>query len=738
MVDVTVTWTEPTPENTSFYELQWQIDGGSPTTISPINKTANYLLTGSGADIWGTADAFRFAYQVLSGGGTITARVDSLTNTHAWAKAGVMIRETLTAGSAHAMVVVTPSNGVAFQRRVTTNNNSEHTTGAAVTAPYWVRLTRSGNTFTAFQSANGTAWTQVGSAVTISMASSVYVGLALTSTNNAVLATASLSNVTVDGNAPTLTGADIGGVGLAGSTTPPTGLSTVLSVALDPGQTLYNRVRAVYGSPPAQIYGDWSPWGSYYRPPVTGPAGGFVGFGPYRLAGIPVIPPAGFVAPFAPWWTAAVVTGVSSTGSASRALTQATEGILVHGPAFGGSASTSLTSAIAGTAVRGQAGAGTAMQMAIESRAGTLNAEDVIQFEGHGAYSVIRPAATTGTAGLGWEETGLAAQTLVEARAGSRQGGWEGTGEAAEALASIAQGTPRRGHAQAGALSQCTTEAVAGEAAALGFVAAGVVAQSVAEAMAGSDERGQEWTGAAAEVGLASSTGADSAGVARAGAAASCVVEATAGETSAFSGYEFSGAAALSSVLAEAGLFAQGIELDGSASLLSLEARAGTAEIISIIEPFEGTGASSQALGRAGSGTLRLGYSPVGGSSLVSLVALEGFAGYGDDDPWLALGTPSDVQVLASAGTAAWGGFEGFGAAATSAVEAAAGSPIRGQLITGSRAQSRATARIGLSAYTNFDDAVLADISRFTLRDTTVQHALRDTSSRFSINLRSN
>jgi len=158
--------------------------------------SGTFTLTGSGADIWGTADAFRFVYRPLNGDGTIVARVASLGNTASWAKTGVMIRESLDANARHAMVAITPANGVAFQRRRSTGGGSYHTPGAKVVAPYWVKLTRVGDTFTAYQSANGSTWVQVGSS-TISMAASAYLGLALTSHNNSVLDTAILNNVSV-------------------------------------------------------------------------------------------------------------------------------------------------------------------------------------------------------------------------------------------------------------------------------------------------------------------------------------------------------------------------------------------------------------------------------------------------------------------------------------------------------------------------------------------------------------
>jgi hypothetical protein len=122
-----------------------------------------FTLHGSGADIWGSADAFHFAFQPLEGDGSIVARVASLTHTHAWAKAGVMVRENLDADARHAMVVVTPGNGVSFQHRASTGGSSASTTVADILAPHWVKLTRAGNTFTAHQSPDGVTWTPVGS-----------------------------------------------------------------------------------------------------------------------------------------------------------------------------------------------------------------------------------------------------------------------------------------------------------------------------------------------------------------------------------------------------------------------------------------------------------------------------------------------------------------------------------------------------------------------------------------------
>lgn len=170
--------------------------GSVGATGSASYSGGTFTLTASGADIWGTSDAYRSVHQSISGDVIITARVVSLTNTDGWAKAGVMVKNDLTASSAHAFTAVTAGNGTAFQRRVTASGQSTHTAGPSGAAPYWVRLQRVGNLFTSFVSTNGTSWTQIGSE-TITMASQVYVSLAATSHNNSILTTAVFDNVTV-------------------------------------------------------------------------------------------------------------------------------------------------------------------------------------------------------------------------------------------------------------------------------------------------------------------------------------------------------------------------------------------------------------------------------------------------------------------------------------------------------------------------------------------------------------
>ncbi|HET9391346.1 MAG TPA: fibronectin type III domain-containing protein [Steroidobacteraceae bacterium] len=163
---------------------------------------STFTVQGSGADIWGTADQFQFVSTPLTGDGSITARVVSQTNTNAWAKAGVMIRETRAAGSTYTAVEVTPAEGVAMQDRTLTNSSALSTVGPFTKAPYWVRVVRSGNTFSGFSSADGVTWKLV-TTTTITMASQVFMGMAVCAHNNGVLSTVVFDNVAVvSGTAP--------------------------------------------------------------------------------------------------------------------------------------------------------------------------------------------------------------------------------------------------------------------------------------------------------------------------------------------------------------------------------------------------------------------------------------------------------------------------------------------------------------------------------------------------------
>lgn len=149
----------------------------------------------SGDDIWGSYDKCRFLYQNASGDCEIKAKICGIGDSDAWAKCGVMIRESLNGNSSHAFMCLTSGNGLAFQRRCGTGYSSEHTPGGN-TGDCWVKLVRRGNTFTSYKSKDGTTWTQVG-ACNIPMGSNCYIGIAATSHNDSKLNDCKVSNISI-------------------------------------------------------------------------------------------------------------------------------------------------------------------------------------------------------------------------------------------------------------------------------------------------------------------------------------------------------------------------------------------------------------------------------------------------------------------------------------------------------------------------------------------------------------
>jgi len=160
-----------------------------------------FTVNGSGSDIYTTGDQFNYVSQSVSGDVTIVARVVSETQTAGFAKAGVMIRESLATNSIEASVLLTPTNGVALEIRPTTAAATINVTGwvKGPQPPQWIKLTRVGSTFAGYYSADGLSWTQL-AATNVTMAVGANAGLAVTAHNNSALNTASFDNVSVVNN----------------------------------------------------------------------------------------------------------------------------------------------------------------------------------------------------------------------------------------------------------------------------------------------------------------------------------------------------------------------------------------------------------------------------------------------------------------------------------------------------------------------------------------------------------
>ena len=183
-------------ERTFAATQDWAANGADTLTVFFQGRPSDFLeradgsiaIGAAGADIWGTADEFRFVHKTLTGNGAIVARVDSIVDTDPWAKVGVMIRESLDPGSKFAAVYITPGNGCRYQARQATSVDAVSDTSVAtpeqiaVTTPYWVKLERIDDEFGGYYSADGVTWTAMSwNPQTIAMPGAIHIGLAVTS-----------------------------------------------------------------------------------------------------------------------------------------------------------------------------------------------------------------------------------------------------------------------------------------------------------------------------------------------------------------------------------------------------------------------------------------------------------------------------------------------------------------------------------------------------------------------------
>jgi hypothetical protein len=203
--------------------MDWTVNGvtdlslwvrGRPAPVDPVvEDNGKMTVSGEGVDIWGAADQFTFVYKTLNGDGSLVAHVVSIgAGSNTWAKGGVMIRDSLDAGSASAQMELTANNdgtagnGAAFQNRATAdldmgaNDSTSNTTSTDVIAPpYWVKIERTGDTLKASVSPDNKTWTQFGTSQYIFMTNPVYIGLCVTSHQPGEYRTFEFDNVKATG-----------------------------------------------------------------------------------------------------------------------------------------------------------------------------------------------------------------------------------------------------------------------------------------------------------------------------------------------------------------------------------------------------------------------------------------------------------------------------------------------------------------------------------------------------------
>jgi hypothetical protein len=201
---------EAAPKPTGACECAWEDEatsalpqGWSTSKIGTGNRdgaatygTSTFSVTGSGT-LTGRSDTLNYAWQSLAADGQITARVSSVENTGDAARVGVMFRETLDPNSREVFLGLAGDGGYRWVRRTSTGGNtSTSKSGFAIASNGWVRLARTGNKVTAYKSADGATWVELGS-VSAPFAANAYVGLAVASGGPNTLNASTFTDVTV-------------------------------------------------------------------------------------------------------------------------------------------------------------------------------------------------------------------------------------------------------------------------------------------------------------------------------------------------------------------------------------------------------------------------------------------------------------------------------------------------------------------------------------------------------------
>ena len=146
-----------------------EIGAGTKGSVK-FEKDANQMngeaitVTATTGDIWDAADTAMYVYKEISGDMEISARVTEHKPANpGWGKAGLMIRQSIDADSANAFLNLTEENGLKLiHRDIQGGPTGPGEGGADYDLPIYFRLTREGDTITAFTSEDGKSWTEAG------------------------------------------------------------------------------------------------------------------------------------------------------------------------------------------------------------------------------------------------------------------------------------------------------------------------------------------------------------------------------------------------------------------------------------------------------------------------------------------------------------------------------------------------------------------------------------------------
>ena len=181
------------------YAANWvKEDIGTDDAGSTDVNGSTWVIKAGGADIWGTADQFRFNYKELSGNFEISLEAVSLEQTNDWAKVGPMARQDNTPGSQYLFMLARALDGNKyFQERMSNGASATGNGGTVDDAggfPVWLMISRSGDDFTGSWSPDGSTWTVVGT-TTLALTDPILVGIAVTSHSAGAITTAEVDDL---------------------------------------------------------------------------------------------------------------------------------------------------------------------------------------------------------------------------------------------------------------------------------------------------------------------------------------------------------------------------------------------------------------------------------------------------------------------------------------------------------------------------------------------------------------
>jgi len=237
-------------------------DLGTPAIVGSSGTGDTYTaLSAAGTGIQGTADQGHFTYQPWTGDGMFTVCLGSVSaNTSPAANAGIMFREDMTDSSRCIYLGMTQTGVVTWQHRDSIGGAMIVGVSSSNNPNPWLRVTRYGNVFTAYVSPDGASWSQIANPVTVALAQTLNVGMAMTSGSNTALETARFSNMSLGNPAP----AAPGGLSAAAS-----GKSVELTWNSVPGATSYTVKRSMSSGGPFTVIASSVPSGRFTDSPTA-------------------------------------------------------------------------------------------------------------------------------------------------------------------------------------------------------------------------------------------------------------------------------------------------------------------------------------------------------------------------------------------------------------------------------------------------------------------------------------